>query len=155
MNEKQILAKKATNYIYAYIGAFIVCSFIAVVMFIPVFKIKEYWPYLTTSIIFIAFDLVLIYLIINYLLRPKILISIDKNNIYLYRSKNKTISININDLEDSTITISFFSIFLHDAGALTIKTKNNKYFIGYIKDYIKISGQLNSIKYIRQLGDKK
>ena len=155
MKTNQILATKSTSYIYAYIVSFVLSTIVAIIMFIPVFKIDNFLPYLLTSIIFMIIDCVLIYLIINFIRRPLNLILISDETIILNRSKKVSIEIPISSFKESIITISFFSIFLNNVGAITIKTNDNKkYVVGYIKDYIKISGQLNSIKYIKDLGEK-
>ncbi len=153
--ENKIIGIKSNQYIFAYSIAFVLSTIVAIIMFIPVFKIDEFWPYLTTSIIFITFDAILIILLINFLRRPINLIEINGKNIILNRSKKVSIIISFSELNDSTISFTFFAIFVHNSGAIIIKTKSNKkYKVGYIKDYIKISGQINSIVYIERIGDK-
>ena len=151
--ENKVIGIKSNQYIFAYCIAFILSTIVAIIMFIPVFKIKEFWPFLITSILFIIFDIILIALLIIFLRRPINLIEINDRNIILNRDKNTSITIPFSELVDSTISFTLFAIFVHNSGGIILKTKDNKkYKIGYIKDYIKISGQINSIIYIGRIG---
>ena len=157
MENNKILGIKSNQYIFAYSIAFILSTVVAIIMFLPVLRVEldQSWPYLTTSIIFIIFDILLVVLFINFMMRPTNLIQINGNNIILNRSKKVSISIPFDKLVDSTISFTFFGIFVHNSGAIIIKTTDNKkYRIGYLKDYIKISGQINSIKFIEKMGGK-
>ena len=157
MENNKILGIKSNQYIFAYSIAFILSTVVAIIMFLPVLRVEldQSWPYLTTSIIFIIFDIILVVLFINFMMRPTNLIQINGNNIILNRSKKVSISIPFDKLVDSTISFTFFGIFVHNSGAIIIKTTDNKkYRIGYLKDYIKISGQINSIKFIEKIGGK-
>ncbi len=157
MENNKILGIKSNQYIFAYSIAFILSTVVAIIMFLPVLRVEldQSWPYLTTSIIFIIFDIILVVLFINFMMRPTNLIQINGNNIILNRSKKVSISIPFDKLVDSTISFTFFGIFVHNSGAIIIKTTDNKkYRIGYLKDYIKISGQINSIKFIEKMGGK-
>ena len=157
MENNKILGIKSNQYIFAYSIAFILSTVVAIIMFLPVLRVEldQSWPYLTTSIIFIIFDIILVVLFINFMMRPTNLIQINGNNLILNRSKKVSISIPFDKLVDSTISFTFFGIFVHNSGAIIIKTTDNKkYRIGYLKDYIKISGQINSIKFIEKMGGK-
>ena len=157
MENNKILGIKSNQYIFAYSIAFILSTVVAIIMFLPVLRVEldQSWPYLTTSIIFIIFNIILVVLFINFMMRPTNLIQINGNNIILNRSKKVSISIPFDKLVDSTISFTFFGIFVHNSGAIIIKTTDNKkYRIGYLKDYIKISGQINSIKFIEKMGGK-
>ena len=157
MENNKILGIKSNQYIFAYTIAFVLSTIVAIIMYLPVLRvdIKESWPYLITSIIFIVFDVILIILFINFKRRPVNLIEIDGKTLVLNRSKKETIIIPFEKLVDSTISFTFFGIFVHNSGAIILKTTDNrKYRIGYLKDYIKISGQINSIKFIEKMGGK-
>lgn len=157
MENNKILGIKSNQYVFAYTIAFVLSTIVAIIMYLPVLRvdIKESWPYLITSIIFIVFDVILIILFINFKRRPVNLIEIDGKTLVLNRSKKETIIIPFEKLVDSTISFTFFGIFVHNSGAIILKTTDNrKYRIGYLKDYIKISGQINSIKFIEKMGGK-
>ncbi len=157
MENNKILGVKSNQYTFAYTIAFILSTIVAIIMYLPVLRVdfKESWPYLITSIIFIIFDVILIILFINFKRRPVNLIEIDGKTLVLNRSKKETIIIPFEKLVDSTISFTFFGIFVHNSGAIVLKTTDNKkYRIGYLKDYIKISGQINSIKFIEKMGGK-
>lgn len=157
MENNKILGIKSNQYIFAYTIAFVLSTIVAIIMYLPVLRvdIKESWPYLITSIIFIVFDVILIILFINFKRRPVNLIEIDGKTLVLNRSKKEKIIIPFEKLVDSTISFTFFGIFVHNSGAIILKTTDNrKYRIGYLKDYIKISGQINSIKFIEKMGGK-
>lgn len=157
MENNKILGIKSNQYVFAYTIAFVLSTIVAIIMYLPVLRvdIKESWPYLITSIIFIVFDVILIILFINFKRRPVNLIEIDGKTLVLNRSKKETIIIPFEKLVDSTISFTFFGIFVHNSGAIILKTiDNRKYRIGYLKDYIKISGQINSIKFIEKMGGK-
>ena len=157
MENNKILGIKSNQYIFAYTIAFILSTIVAVIMYLPVLRVNfnESWPYLTTSIIFMLFDVILIILFINFMRRPVNLIEINDKTLVLNRSKQETITIPFDELVDSTISFTFFGIFAHNSGAIVLKTtKNKKYRVGYLKDYIKISGQINSIKFIEKMGGK-
>lgn len=157
MENNKILGIKSNQYVFAYTIAFVLSTIVAIIMYLPVLRvdIKESWPYLITSIIFIIFDVILIILFINFKRRPVNLIEIDGKTLVLNRSKKETIIIPFEKLVDSTISFTFFGIFVHNSGAIILKTTDNrKYRIGYLKDYIKISGQINSIKFIEKMGGK-
>ena len=157
MENNKILGIKSNQYIFAYTIAFILSTIVAVIMYLPVLRVNfnESWPYLTTSIIFMLFDVILIILFINFMRRPVNLIEINDKTLVLNRSKRETITIPFDELVDSTISFTFFGIFVHNSGAIVLKTtKNKKYRVGYLKDYIKISGQINSIKFIEKMGGK-
>ncbi len=155
MENNKVLGVKSNQYIFAYSIAFVLSTIVAIIMFLPVLRVdfSEAWPYLTTSIIFMAFDVILIILFINFMRRPLNLIEIDGDSLVLNRSKKVSIRLPFDKLVDSTISFTFFGIFVHNSGAIVIKTiDNKKYRIGYLKDYIKISGQINSIKFIKKMG---
>ena len=157
MENNKILGIKSNQYIFAYTIAFVLSTIVAIIMYLPVLRvnIKESWPYLITSIIFIVFDVILIILFINFKRRPVNLIEIDGKTLVLNRSKKEAIIIPFEKLVDSTISFTFFGIFVHNSGVIILKTTDNrKYRIGYLKDYIKISGQINSIKFIEKMGGK-
>ena len=157
MENNKILGIKSNQYVFAYTIAFVLSTIVAIIMYLPVLRvdIKESWPYLITSIFFIIFDVILIILFINFKRRPVNLIEIDGKTLVLNRSKKETIIIPFEKLVDSTISFTFFGIFVHNSGAIILKTTDNrKYRIGYLKDYIKISGQINSIKFIEKMGGK-
>ncbi len=157
MENNKILGIKSNQYVFAYTIAFVLSTIVAIIMYLPVLRvdIKESWPYLITSIIFIVFDVILIILFINFKRRPVNLIEIDGKTLVLNRSKKEKIIIPFEKLVDSTISFTFFGIFVHNSGAIILKTTDNrKYRIGYLKDYIKISGQINSIKFIEKMGGK-
>lgn len=157
MENNKILGIKSNQYVFAYTIAFVLSTIVAIIMYLPVLRvdIKESWPYLITSIIFIVFDVILIILFINFKRRPVNLIEIDGKTLVLNRSKKEKIIIPFEKLVDSTISFTFFGIFVHNSGAIILKTTDNrKYRIGYLKDYIKISGQINSIKFIEEMGGK-
>ena len=157
MENNKILGIKSNQYVFAYTIAFVLSSIVAIIMYLPVLRvdIKESWPYLITSIIFVVFDVILIILFINFKRRPVNLIEIDGKTLVLNRSKKEKIIIPFEKLVDSTISFTFFGIFVHNSGAIILKTTDNrKYRIGYLKDYIKISGQINSIKFIEKMGGK-
>lgn len=157
MENNKILGIKSNQYITAYTIAFVLSTIVAVIMFLPVLRVEfaDSWPYLTTSIIFIIFDIILIVLFFNFIKRPINLIEVDNHNLVLNRSKNESIIIPFEKLVDSTISFTFFGIFVHNSGSIVIKTTDNKkYRVGYLKDYIKISGQINSIKFIEKIGGK-
>ena len=157
MENNKILGIKSNQYVFAYTIAFVLSTIVAIIMYLPVLRvdIKESWPYLITSIIFIVFDVILIILFINFKRRPVNLIEIDGKTLILNRSKKEKIIIPFEKLVDSTISFTFFGIFVHNSGAIILKTTDNrKYRIGYLKDYIKISGQINSIKFIEKMGGK-
>ena len=157
MENNKIIGIKSNQYIFAYSIAFVLSTIVAVIMFLPVLKVdfNQSWPYLITSIIFMIFDVILIVLFFNFLRRPVNLIEVAANSIILNRSKKESISIPFDKLIDSTISFTFFGIFVHNSGAIVIKTTDNKkYKVGYLKDYIKVSGQINSIKFIEKMGGK-
>lgn len=155
MNDKNIIASKSIGYFWSYLIALILSIGITIIMVIPVFKIGDNLPYLLTSILFILIDLSLIVLIINYFVRPKNLIELDNNSLLLNRTKKKTTTLQLSNIKRCTISMGFFSMFLLNTGTIKIITKDNKkYVIGYVYNYIKVSGQINSIKYIYDLGDK-
>jgi hypothetical protein len=152
-NEYQVLAYKSKSYIGMYIFTMVLLLAVAILVAIPNFTIGVSPLYLLTTIIFIILFLDSLYWFINYLLTPKKILEINDESLKINRKFNKVIVIKFDDLDHSEIAAGILSVFMNNTGNLTIVLKNKtKIRVGYIPDFTKINGQLNSIKYIKALG---
>ena len=150
----QVLCNKSRKYILMYIFSLILILLITIIVYIPNFTIGISYLYLETAILFTILFLVNTYWFINYLLTPKIIIEINDDSLKINRKHNKTIIIKFDNIDSSEIAPGFLSVFMNNVGNIQIKTKDNyKIRIGYVENYIKINGQINSIKYIKDLGE--
>lgn len=150
----QILCNKSKKYILMYIFSLILILLITIIVYIPNFTIGISYLYLETAILFTILFLVNTYWFINYLLTPKIIIEINDDSLKINRKHNKTIIVKFDNIDYSEIAPGFLSVFMNNVGNIQIKTKDNyKIRIGYVENYIKINGQINSIKYIKDLGE--
>jgi hypothetical protein len=149
----QILSHKSKQYIPMYIFSLVLLLVITTIVYIPNFTIGVSFLYLGTAILFTILSLMDIYWFINYLMTPKIIIEINDSSLKINRKHKKVIIIDFNNLNHSEIAPGFLSVFMNNIGNIQIKTKDNKKIrIGYVENYTKINGQINSIKYIKDLG---
>jgi len=126
---------------------------IAVFVSIPNFMFGISPLYLITTILFIFLFILSAYWFINYLLTPKTLIEINETSLKINRKFNKSMMINLDDIDCCEIRAAFFSVFMSSVGNIVIITKEKKKInLGYVPDFIKISGQINSIKFIKIFG---
>lgn len=150
----QVLSNKSKKYILMYVFSLVLISIITIIVYIPNFTIGVSYLYLGTAILFTILFLIDIYWFINYLLTPKIIIEINDDSLKISRKHNKEIIIKFDSIDHSEIAPGFLSVFMNNIGNIQIKTKDGcKIRIGYVENYIKINGQINSIKYIKDLGE--
>jgi|GEM_PF-2231182 len=155
MGEYQILATKSKSYLWMYIISLVLLVILESITLIPLFTIGVTALYVITVIVLGLLIILDIYWLINYLMTPKNLIEISKKDLKIYRKNNKEILIDFKNIENSQIAIGFLSVFMSNTGNILIETKDkNKYRVGYIQEFTKVNGQINSIKYINELGEK-
>lgn len=156
MEKYQTFGTKSKTYIFCYILGFLISIVLIILVLIPILTIGPSFLYIFSLCLFLVFFLLDIAFLINYLSRPSILLEISDDSLRINRRKRKKITIPFLDIESSTIGIGFFGVFMRSSGNIKIKTKNNKvYNIGYLEDFNKIFGQINSIKFINEIKKEK
>lgn len=149
----QIFVTKSKKYLYMYIFSMLLTLVIAVFVSIPIFMFGISPLYLITTILFVFLFVLSLYWFINYLLTPKTLIEIDEASLKINRKFNKSMMINFNDIDSCEIRAAFLSVFMSSVGNVVVTTKEKKKIsVGYVPDFIKICGQINSIKFIKAFG---